>query len=99
MKMWEIYDLIEIICKEEIQEYRESMDVPLELEQDRFNIELDECKLEEILYDKFEINIEQLELLIEELLPLCQIAKSDLTNAVYQGFGKDGMWIIKRELK
>ena len=91
MSNWELYDLIEAIFPEEIKEFKKS----LELEDDE---DLEEGDLERILYNYCDIDLDQFYLLIERLLPLCQIAKSELTNKVYQGFGKDNMWIIKREV-
>ena len=91
MSNWELYDLIEAMFPEEVKEFKKSF----ELEDDE---DLEENDLEQILYDKIDIDIDQFYLLIERLLPLCEHAKSELTNKVYQGFGKDNMWIIKREV-
>ena len=91
MSNWELYDLIEAMFPEEVTKYKKS----LELEDDE---DLEESDLEKILYDYCDINFDQFYLLIEKLLPLCEHAKSELTNKVYQGFGKNNMWIIKREV-
>ena len=91
MSNWELYDLIEAMFPKEIKEYRNSMG--MEDDEDLENNELDD-----ILYNECDINLEQLELLIERLLPLCEHAKSDLTGTVYRGFGKDGIWLIRQEV-
>ena len=88
---WELYDLIEAIFEKEIREYKKKQGYEID-------DELDISELEEILYNECDMNFDQLDLIIERLLPLCQIAKSELTDKVYQGFGKDNIWIIKREV-
>jgi len=89
MRYDDLYDLIEVICEAEIKEYAEINDCSLDLH---------EGELENILYDKFEISIEQLYILVEALLPLCTIAKSEITDKIYQGFGIDNLWLIKKEV-
>lgn len=91
MSNWELYDLIEAMFPEEIKEFRKS----LELEDDE---DLEENDLEQILYDKIDIDIDQFYLLIEKLLPFCEHAKSELTGIAYRGFGKNGVWLIKQEV-
>lgn len=87
----ELYELLEALFDKEIREYKEKQGY-------EFDDELDISELEEILYNECDINFDQLDLIVERLLPLCQIGKSELTNKVYQGFGKNNMWIIKREV-
>ncbi len=36
--------------------------------------------------------------LVKDLLPLCRVAKSPLTQTLYQGFATNESWLIKREL-
>lgn len=91
MNELELYELLESIFEKEIREYKEEQGYEID-------DELDISELEEILYNECDMNFDQLDLIIERLLPLCQIAKSELTNKVYQGFGKDNIWIIKREV-
>lgn len=91
MNELELYELLEAIFEKEIREYKKEQGYEID-------DELDISELEEILYNECDMNFDQLELIIERLLPLCQIAKSELTNKLYQGFGKDNMWIIKREV-
>lgn len=52
---------------------------------------------EEDFIVKYGIEWERAELVIRDLMPLAMIAKSPLTEKVYQGFGKDGLWIVKQE--
>ena len=61
--------------------------------------EYEDSDLEEALYNQFDITMEQFENLIEKLLPLCCIAESPLTNKLYQGFGTNNIWLIKKEVK
>ena len=91
MSELELYDLLEGIFEKEIREYKEEQGY--EIDDD-----LDISELEEILYNECDMNFDQLYLIIEKLLPLCQIGKSPLTDKVYQGFAKDNLWIIKREI-
>lgn len=62
-----------------------------------FDIE-DDSSLEDFLYDYYGINIEEFENLINDLLPLCDKAKSPLTDKLYQGFGTGNYWLIKKEV-
>lgn len=94
--MYELYELIEVLCKNEILEYRSIMELPSELESERYTMDLEESELEQILYDKYDINIDNFEYLIKDLLPLCEHAESELTSNWYRGFGKDGLWLIKK---
>lgn len=89
--LYDFYDLIEVIFEKEIREYKKEQGYEID-------DELDISELEKILYNECDMNFDQLYLIIERLLPLCQIAKSELTDKVYQGFGKDNIWIIKREV-
>ena len=92
MNTLEIFELLNTILEKEIKVYKIKEGYGLE-----DDLELSE--LEDLLYQECDMNLDQLELIVERLLPLCQIAKSELTNKVYQGFGKDNMWIIKREIQ
>ena len=91
MNELELYKLLEALFDKEIREYKKEQEY-------EFDDELDISELEEILYNECDMNLDQLDLIVERLLPLCQIGKSELTNKVYQGFGKNNMWIIKREV-
>ena len=91
MSNWELYDLIEAMFPEEVKEFRKSF----ELEDDE---DLEEGDLERILYNYCDIDLDQFYLLIERLLPLCEHAKSGLTDIPYRGFGKNGVWLIKQEV-
>ena len=53
--------------------------------------------LDELLIDKFNIDLHLFEQLIEKLLPLCHVAKGALSDDVYCGFADkpNGVWILK----
>lgn len=87
----ELCELLEALFDKEIREYKEEQGYT-------FDDELDISELAKILYNECDMNFDQLNLIVERLLPLCQIDKSKLTNKVYQGFGKNNMWIIKKEV-
>lgn len=59
----------------------------------------EDTDLDDALFDKFEIYRDQFDRLISGLLPLCVAAESPLSGRVYQGFGKDGIFLVKREVK
>lgn len=56
-------------------------------------------KLEQALYDKFEIGPDQFHSIVAHLAPLCTKAKSSLTDEEYRGFAVEdegmGRWIVK----
>lgn len=91
MNNWELYDLIEAMFPEEVKKFRKFF----ELEDDG---DLEEGDLERILYNYCDIDLDQFYLLIEKLLPLCERAKSGLTDTEYRGFGKNGLWLIRQEV-
>lgn len=94
-----LYELAKVLCVEEIKEYQYSLELPPECEESRFDLDnLLDYELEEIFYDKYLIDLDQAHDLIKDLLPLIDVAKSELTNKVYKGFGKDNLWLIKEEV-
>ena len=60
---------------------------------------LDDFDLFQLFYEQYGIEEEALDILLRDLLPLCQIAKSELTDKVYQGFGTDNIWLLNKEVK
>ena len=60
---------------------------------------IEEYELEDWLYSAYEITFDNFKALIRNLLPLCTIAKSPLTNQLYRGFGVGNTWLIKEEIK
>ena len=60
---------------------------------------LDDYDLFQLFYEHYGIDDETLDTLLRDLLPLCQIAKSELTDKVYQGFGTDNIWLLNKEVK
>ena len=91
MNELELYELLNALFEKEIQKYKENQGYEI-------NDELDLSELEEILYNECDMNMDQLHLIIERLLPLCSIGKSSLSDKLYRGFVKDNIWIIKREV-
>ena len=91
MNLLELYELLEIIFEKEIIAYKINQGYELD-------DELDEDELEELLYEHCDMNFDQLEMIIERLIPLCAVDNSPLTGNWYQGFAKDYMWIIKRKV-
>lgn len=89
--MDDIYELILELCKDDIIEFKNSIDCPIDED-------LDEWGMDNLLYYCFEININYFTDLIEKLLPLCEKAKSPLTEILYQGFATDEHWLIKKEV-
>lgn len=81
---------------------------------DRFEVEELACKItgieyeeqddsstiEQYLYDKFKIDMENFTALISHLVPLIDFGKSPLTEKSYKGFSdvEKGIWILKIEL-
>lgn len=61
-------------------------------------IDADHDIIEEKLSQEFDISFESFHELIERLLPLIEVQKSDLTKTLYKGFGKDGLWLVKTEV-
>lgn len=57
-------------------------------------------EVEEILNDRFKIDIETLTDIVARLLPLIHVAKSPLTGTVYKGFAdiNNGTWILKTQI-
>lgn len=60
---------------------------------------LDDFDLFQLFYEYYGIDEEALDVLLQDLLALCQIAKSELTGKVYQGFGTDNIWLLNKEVK
>ena len=56
----------------------------------------DDDIFEDFIYNKYGCDIEQFQSLLNDLLPLYIIAESTLTNETYQGFGADGVWLMKK---
>ena len=55
--------------------------------------------LDEILWDKFEIDYSNFERLVNKLLPLCEVGQSPLTGIISRGFAdtKEQRWIMRIE--
>jgi hypothetical protein len=56
-------------------------------------------ELEDMLYEKYEIDIHQLTGLLDDLLPLCHKEKSELTGITYVGFASPTCWLLRQEKK
>jgi len=51
----------------------------------------------DIFYEKYEMDMDSAYELVKDLLPYCMIAESPLTKKIYQGFAKDGLWLMKEQ--
>jgi hypothetical protein len=62
--------------------------------------EMDLCESEiaDIFYEKYDIDEDHFQDLVADLIPLYTMAKSELTDTWYQGFGSEGSWLIKQEI-
>jgi len=49
--------------------------------------------------ERYEIEWDQAQLLISALIPLAMCAQEPLAGKVYQGFAKDGVWLVKRPMQ
>jgi len=58
----------------------------------------DSGEIESALYDKFGIDSENFEFLIRSLFEMLTFNVSQLTNTAFVGFGKDGVWTIKKDV-
>ena len=57
----------------------------------------DDADIDQHLFDKYEIGFDQFSKVVEDLLPLVVVGQSPLTNTVYKGFGRDGLFFLKTE--
>ena len=60
-------------------------------------------ELEQAVYDKYEIELDQFDLVVRDLLPLIDVGNSELTGKTYKGFSVHtngyGFWLLKVEVK
>lgn len=70
-----------------------------ELVRGMFNLD-DEVDIVDFIEEHYEDEItwDCFNKVIKDLLPLIVIGQSPLTNKVYHGFGKDGIFFIKQEI-
>ena len=61
--------------------------------------DFDEEELENQIYDKYNIDFENFYKLINDLIPLCNISRSAITDNYYQGFATDEFWLYKEKIK
>jgi len=61
------------------------------------NDDADSDEVEQYLWDKYEVSFDSFHKVIEALLPFTIPAKSALTEAMFHGSVKDGMFIVKSE--
>lgn len=63
-------------------------------------IDADEVLIEDKLMEEFNIDLSLFSSLIGRLLPLVNVAKSDLTGIWYKGFAdtKNKLWLVKTEI-
>ena len=59
----------------------------------------DECydDIDELIYDNYEIDLDNLDKLIAHLLPLVSVGNSIISNTTYKGFAdtKNKLWLSK----
>lgn len=57
--------------------------------------------IEEHLYEKYGMDLEQFHLLMRELLPMIDVAESPLTGKILKGFSdmEKQIWLLKMEVK
>jgi len=58
----------------------------------------DTNEVENLLYDKYGIDSENFELLMNDLFNMLTLNFSPLTTNTYIGFGKDGVWTVKKDV-
>lgn len=65
------------------------------------SIDLDdeEIELDDILMENFNMDFCEFAEVMERVLPLCMVAKSELTGNLYCGFASNGLWLAKMEIK
>lgn len=58
--------------------------------------------IEKALYDKFDIDLDQLQRLMEIIMPLIDVGESPLTNTKFKGFSNieanPPVWLLKTEI-
>lgn len=88
--MEDIYELALELCKDYIAYYKEYNEID-----DRKN--LDESDIHNLVYNTFNIEFNDFEDLINSLIPLTTLGKNPITKKIYQGFGVNNHWLIKKE--
>ena len=88
--MEDIYELALELCKDYIDDYKKCNEID-----DRKN--LNESDIHNLVYYTFNIEFNDFEDLINSLIPLAMLGKSPLTEKIYQGFGVNDHWLIKKE--
>lgn len=60
----------------------------------------DDDAIEEMVIERFNVNLHQFGNIAESLIPLTLPARSPFTNKLYQGFTRDGEnWVFKKEVE
>ena len=86
-------------------EIKEANAHPFEIEElackilgiDYDEIDADTEIIENEIYEQFGIDLEIFQTVINRLLPLVDVGRSELTNTVFQGFGDGNCWLVKIE--
>lgn len=58
----------------------------------------DSDTIEQAVYDKFEISMEQFQAVAESLVPFTLPASAAISGEAFQGFVKDGYFIVKEPM-
>ena len=56
----------------------------------------EDADLDDLIFDKFGVEFEQFAAIVDALIPYTIPAKAALSGKVYQGFVKDGAFIVKK---
>ena len=59
----------------------------------------DDVEVEDYVLQKYDCSWEAFCHIVSDLLPLIVIGESPLTGKMYRGFGKEGLFFIKQEIK
>ena len=59
----------------------------------------DDTDIEEILYERFQMEFSEFARMTDKLLNLITVAESPLSKKVYKGFSDgQGLWLVKKEV-
>lgn len=58
----------------------------------------DDDDVDDLLMERFGVDLEQFAVVVEALLPLCMVARGALSDQVYHGFAdrEDNLWLVKK---
>ena len=56
------------------------------------------CEIDDALYRKYGIDMDKLDDIVSELLPLIEVGTSPLSGTHFKGFAINGLWLVKVEI-